>query len=811
MQNLMQQFQVYWNIRWLRRLAISAAALLIVLLLIPLAIQYAIGYVLRDQGASEASIQDINLNLFAGSFELTGLNMQVSGNQRAEIAHIFANVEMLELISSRIVIDQLQLKGIKAEITRDQDGNISINGLKVVDNKAPASTDEPPAEEQAKPLAFAVNQLSLQQIEAIYQEPDLKQNLTINELELKNIKSWDPSSISTLALDITLNQSPIKLSAELNLFNKTRTFKGETTIQSIAFEPFAKFYRDYLSDLKGTISITSQFDIALSDQLTGRIDNNVEISNLDLQYQHIHQLNKMISWKGNTELVANSQPVIQGNLHIEESKTIDSKYNYRPAAFASLDMKGVLVNPDVISVAKFNLINLNLANLDKSHQLLELDALTIDAISFEPQQKSLAIQQIALSKPLLQVTLNKQKKLQQLEPVLTTVEGFSAATAETKAPAASTEADQAFRLKVAKLILLEPGQLNFTDLSVSPNYATTLHFNKIDIDNISSDESANFKLALKQGDHTTIDIDGSGLLLDPSAQIALNATIKQLDLPPVTSYTSAAMGYGMKSGVIDSDINVKIDKRIIDSVIDLKIDSIEVVETNAKTAEQVTSASGMSIDLAISTLKDDDNIIDLKLPVKGSLDQPDFDLSKVINKALGMAMQSASLSYLKYALQPFGSLVSLFNLAKAAAEHITLPPVSFNTNSVEFADNQQQLLGKVLKVLTERPALKIKACGISSLADYDAIKEELMIAEIERLKQQQKAENKKIDPGKPREEIVIAEELIQQKMKDLADNRSARVKNYFLEKGNLKSNRILNCLSSSNMDEKSQASVELEI
>jgi hypothetical protein len=174
-------------------------------------------------------------------------------------------------------------------------------------------------------------------------------------------------------------------------------------------------------------------------------------------------------------------------------------------------------------------------------------------------------------------------------------------------------------------------------------------------------------------------------------------------------------------------------------------------------------------------------------------------------------MQSASLSYLKHALQPFGSMVSLFNLAKAAAEHISLPPVAFQTNSLEFADKQQDLMDKVVKVLKERPELKIKACGVSSLEDHEAIKKELMTAEIERIKQQQKEGKKKEDPNKQKEEIIITEETIQQHMKDLADSRSAKVKNYFLEKGDLKSNRILNCLSSSNIDEKSQASVELEI
>ncbi len=815
MQNLKQITQVYWNIRWLRRLVISVVSISIILLLIPVGIQLGIAYVLKDQGASEASVEDINLNLFSGSFELTGLSMQVAENNSAQIGHIYANINMLDLISSHVVLDEITLQNIKAQVYREDNGNISINGLQVVNNEVTASNNEETQASSKQPLAFAINKLLIKQVAVSYQEADFQQQLVVNELTLNNIKSWQPESIAAIEIDMALNESPINLTAQLNLFDKARKLKGQVSIQSLAFTPFAKYYRDYLTDLQGKLTVSSEFDIALDDQISGQVDNDIEIAGLDLQYQHIHQQNELIHWKGKTVLTANSQPEIQGSLQIKNSITTDSEQKYKVAFFSSLSLQELVYTAGNITLDKINLQNMKLAAQSEDHQILDLGQLNIDKVDFHQSPQSVTIEQITLNKPMLQVTLDEKKQLTQITPLLATIQAFSKTNekAQTEtSTTASTEQDQKpLDIKIAKLILKEPGRLEFSDLSVSPNYATIIHFNQIEMDNISSTEAADFQLALKQGDYTTLDIKGSGFLLDPTRQMAFKANIKQLDLPPVTAYTSAAMGYGMKSGVIDSDINVKIDKRNIDSLVDLKIDSIEVVETQAKTAEQITSASGMSIDLAVSTLKDDNNVIDLKLPVKGNLDEPDFDISLVINKALGKAMQSASLSYLKYALQPFGSLVSLFNLAKAAAEHISLPPVLFKPNSVEFAENQQDLLEKVLKVLKQRPALKIKACGISALADHDSIKHELMAAEIERQKQQQKAENKKADPGKPKEEIIIAEEVIQQRMKDLADKRSARVKNYFLEKGDLKSNRILNCLSSSSMDEKSQAAVELEI
>jgi hypothetical protein len=48
-------------------------------------------------------------------------------------------------------------------------------------------------------------------------------------------------------------------------------------------------------------------------------------------------------------------------------------------------------------------------------------------------------------------------------------------------------------------------------------------------------------------------------------------------------------------------------------------------------------------------------------------------------------------------------------------------------------------------------------------------------------------------------------------MRELADSRSAKVKAVFLEQGKLESGRILNCLSTTNIDKKSVAAVELSL
>jgi hypothetical protein len=457
-------------------------------------------------------------------------------------------------------------------------------------------------------------------------------------------------------------------------------------------------------------------------------------------------------------------------------------------------------------------------NLKDKQSFVKIRNVNLKELNFNQDLSQLKIARIEVTKPEIKIEITDKKQLSFLVPLQGTIDELIKPSGDKKEPAQSSSKskEKPLALTIKNFTLIEPGMVDFSDNSVNPNYNTQITLDKVILDNISSKDTAEFDIAIKQAQYTLIDIQGNGLLLDPTGKLELKAKIKQLDLPPVTPYTSNAMGYGMKSGMVDSDIELKINKREIDSVVDLKIDSIEVVETDTNTAEQISSASGMSIDLAVSTLKDKNNIIELKLPIKGNLDKPDFDLSLIINKAMGKAMQTASLSYLKHALQPFGSLVTLFSLAKAAANHISLPPILFETNSLQLKGQQKDLLDKVLKVLSERPALKIKACGVSALEDKEAINAVLIAEEKARLQEiaKQKAQNQKSEKEikeNPPLEIVIADALIKQRMRDLADQRSAWVKAYFLEQGKLDSARILNCLSSSNTDKDSKPSVEMQL
>ncbi len=778
------------------------------------------------------------LSLFTGTLELDQLLVSAGNHKPAEIKQLKIDVGNLDPLSNRFILDELSIDGLNTDIQRADNGQISVNGIVIPGTGTEADSESKDAstdQQTARPVAVEIHKISLTNSDINYQETGFQQLNHINTATLTNIKTWDKSSTAKLSLDSTINQAAFKLTAGLNIFSDEKQFKGSTSLSDLSFTPYAKFYDEYLDKLQGSISLESKFEVKLADSISAKLANHVEINDLDMDYREISQSVQQISWTGNSELSEKGEHRVKGDLTIKNNLTTDRKLNYLISSFEILTINGLETHQGATLLEKLQVKNMQLISSQKDKQLVSVDAISYEDIAFQASSSDLKIKQIEIDNPQISVSIKnqgeqKQKIIPQLALLLQTLERINppspeqAEQAEQDKKSIAQQAAKPLNLEIASLKLVKPGSLYFFDSSVTPGFITTIHLNRLGIDNISSQNNAHFDIALKQGDYATIDIIGDGLVLDPTKYVELTAKIKQLDLPPVTPYSNDVMGYGMRSGVVDSTIQVKIENREIDSEVNLKLDSIEVVETSKDTAEQLSSASGMSIDLALSALKDNDNIINLKLPVKGNLDKPDFDLKHIINMAMGKAMASATISYLKYALQPFGSLVTIFSMAKKAANHITLPPVLFEPNTLTIKKGQQELLDKVISVLKQRPGLKIKACGVSAEDDQVLIKSSLLKAETERLaalmkekEKQQKAANKATDskqqPGETEtiaiDKIEIDPKLIHQKMHDLADNRSAKIKAVFLQQGGLESSRILNCLSTTKLEEKSKPSVEL--
>jgi hypothetical protein len=262
------------------------------------------------------------------------------------------------------------------------------------------------------------------------------------------------------------------------------------------------------------------------------------------------------------------------------------------------------------------------------------------------------------------------------------------------------------------------------DKTVKPPFNMRLTFTEAvmkNIDNGKIDQDSPLTIKARISKHSHISVKGTMQPFAARPTLDLVNHVDGISLPQLTPYTVAALGYALKSGHLDADSTLKINKGVIDSRNNLVIRGLEISPVDNESREKLDGSLSVSLDTALGMLRDKNDTIKLDLPVSGDIDSPDFEISDIINTAVSKAVMQGSMTYLKFALQPYGALITVAELAGEAATKVRLQPVNFEAGQAVPAGESDSYLEKVAGILEERPEINIKICGLAVAADRAAL------------------------------------------------------------------------------------------
>ena len=249
-------------------------------------------------------------------------------------------------------------------------------------------------------------------------------------------------------------------------------------------------------------------------------------------------------------------------------------------------------------------------------------------------------------------------------------------------------------------VTLTNGEVRFTDHFIKPNYSADLSELSGRLGAFTSEASADgapqmAELTLKGRAQTTAALEVSGRL-NPLAQplaLDIQAKMRDLELPPLSPYSVKYAGHGIERGKLSMDVAYKVQP-------DGKLTaSNNLVLHQLAFGDQVEGApASLPVRLAVALLADRNGVIDLDLPISGSLNDPQFSLGSVIFKIIGNLIMKAVTA-------PF----SLLTGALAGADQ--QGAVDFAPGSVALEDKARQQLDKIAKALKDRPGLKVTVVG----------------------------------------------------------------------------------------------------
>lgn len=468
---------------------------------------------------------------------------------------------------------------------------------------------------------------------------------------------------------------------------------------------------------------------------------------------------------------------IQGSLTMNGIDLHNNQLDLALLKLATVDIDNIdIKTPDNITINDINLSSLVLmqrkdsASIDNA-QLFSFDKLAIHDIKLS-QLNTLRLKTIALEGTRSYLTIAKDGTLE-INQWLPEQKKAAAQSKNETAKNSGKPFVYAFDVFTHKTkhhhLLIDNSQkepfsadIHDIDLTFTP------------LDSNHPDNISHLSLALTINKYGLFKMDADINPLSKNPDMAGKANLDGFDLKMFAPLSKQYIGHNIKSGQLDTDITLKINKGIIDSKISIALNKFELKMLDKKEARKINSEFGFPLNSSLSLLRDRDNKIRLEIPISGDIDKPQFDPRDAIIKATSKAISTAVLSY----YTPFGLVFAaetLFDLATA----LKFDPILFDAGSQELSNIHTQQLDKLTELLIQRPGIHLTLCPFSANADTEKL--------FPKLKTQSGAESTQI-----KEEDVLSESKLTTLI-SLAGSRSDAVKNYLVADKKIKADRLIEC------------------
>jgi Domain of Unknown Function (DUF748) len=242
------------------------------------------------------------------------------------------------------------------------------------------------------------------------------------------------------------------------------------------------------------------------------------------------------------------------------------------------------------------------------------------------------------------------------------------------------------------------GSADYTDLWIKPSFALGMQALNGSVTGLSSDPKSRARIQLdgKLANYSPLHIAGELNVLSAALYTDVTLSFKDLDLTIADPYSGYFVGYKIDKGKLSVDVSYKIEQRKLNAEQHFVVDQLELGDT-----VDSPEAMHLPLKLAVALLKDPNGVIDLPLPMSGSLDDPSFKVGPIIWKVFVNLIEKAVTA-------PFALLGHLFG----GGEHMNV--VEFAPGSAELSKATQDQLASLEKALQQRPQLKLDVPIVTS-------------------------------------------------------------------------------------------------
>ncbi|WP_407275221.1 DUF748 domain-containing protein [Halothiobacillus sp. DCM-1] len=360
-------------------------------------------------------------------------------------------------------------------------------------------------------------------------------------------------------------------------------------------------------------------------------------------------------------------------------------------------------------------------------------------------------------------------------------------------------------------IALQGGQVDFTDHFIKPNYSAKVTDLTGSVSALAWDQPHEASIALngRVDGSAPVEIKGQANPLARPLALDITADTQGIELTRLSTYAARYAGYGIEKGSLSATLHYQVKDNELTASNHIVLDQLTF-----GTPVESPEATKLPVLLAVSLLQDRNGVIDIDLPISGTLTDPEFSMGGIIVKVIVNLLTKAITA-------PFSLLGAAFG--GGSEDPAVLP---FEPGSDTLGSAQTEQLDSLIKALNDRPQLKLDITGFADPAvDTDGLKQRALLHRLKEAKAKatdQPIDSVEISPedmphwlavvykntklkDKPknlvgmsktlpaeemRQRLLAAIDITPQALQQLADHRADTVREYLTAPGRIAANRV---------------------
>ncbi|HSF57257.1 MAG TPA: DUF748 domain-containing protein, partial [Candidatus Binatia bacterium] len=341
--------------------------------------------------------------------------------------------------------------------------------------------------------------------------------------------------------------------------------------------------------------------------------------------------------------------------------------------------------------------------------LLKWKSLDLGGIQFALQPMLLRINEINLAEFYARMILGADGRLNLQKLAAQKTEAGEAAETKPANPAepsaAAPSSDK--QISIGK-INLKAGNVYFSDFFVKPNYSANLTGVEGSVSELKPETPGDLAIQAKLDNAAPVDIQGKINPLSKDLYMDIAADAREIELNPMSPYSVKYVGYGIERGTLSFKVKYKVENRKLDA-------QNQIILNQLTFGEKVESptATKLPVLLAVALLKDRNGVIDVNLPISGSLDSPEFSIGGIILRIIINIITRAVTS-------PFALIGGAFGGGSGAE----LSYIEFEYGRSNLTESAEAKIKTLATAMSNRPALKLDISGrVDPANDREGLKQ----------------------------------------------------------------------------------------